>query len=79
MSEIVLKKDLETYLFRFDEASRRALVGVLGRFAGDPELSFSWHDAALVCKQAGRQTTNPLPSPRVGEGPGVRGRLWPGS
>ena len=54
--EIALCKEGHVYVFRFDAASRfdaaghRALLGVLGRFAADPGLNFSWHDAAVVCK-----------------------------
>jgi hypothetical protein len=50
--EIALRKEGQTYIFRFDAASQRALLGVLGRFASNPELKFSWHDAAVVCKIA---------------------------
>jgi len=50
--EIALKRDGQTYIFRFDDASHRALVGVLGRFAADPGLNFTWHDAAVLCKKA---------------------------
>jgi hypothetical protein len=50
--EIALKKDDQTYIFRFDDASHQALVGVLGRFAADPGLNFTWHAAAVLCKKA---------------------------
>ena len=53
--EIVLQKGRETYLFRFDDASHRAFLKVLGRFAADPNLSFSWYDAAVLCKRARKQ------------------------
>jgi hypothetical protein len=51
-SEIALQKGQETYIFRFDNASHGALLKVLGRFAADPNLSFSWYDAAVLCKRA---------------------------
>jgi hypothetical protein len=54
-SEIALRKDGETYIFRFDDVSHRAFLNVLGRFAADPNLSFSWHDAAVLCKKVRQQ------------------------
>jgi hypothetical protein len=53
--EIVLHKDRETYVFRFDDVSHGALLSVLGRFADDPQLGFSWYDAAAVCKKVRQQ------------------------
>ena len=53
--EIALQKGRETYIFRFDDASHPAFLQVLGRFAADPNLSFSWYDAAVLCKRARQQ------------------------
>jgi hypothetical protein len=50
--EIALQKSGETYLFRFDGASRKALLAVLAQYATRSDLSFSWHDAAVVCRKA---------------------------
>ena len=50
--QIVLKREGQTYIFRFDDKSHLALVRVLGRFAADPNLNFTWHDAAVLCKKA---------------------------
>jgi hypothetical protein len=52
LREIALTKGAETYLFRFDAASHAALLGVVARFAAAKDLDFSWHDAAIVCKEA---------------------------
>ena len=54
--ELILVKDGEKYIFRFDRAADRRLVGVLGRFAADPQLSFSWYDAAVLCKKLRDET-----------------------
>ena len=51
LQEVTLKKEGQTYIFRFDAASHPALLGVLGRFAADAQLNFSWHDAVVVCKK----------------------------
>jgi hypothetical protein len=70
--EITLCKEGQIYIFRFDAASHRALLGVLGRLAVDPGLNFSWHNAAVVCKIA-RQPC-PESGPAVASPP-IGGRL----
>ena len=49
--EIALAKDQEKYIFRFDDASHKALLRVFGRYADSEELSFTWHDAAVLTKK----------------------------
>jgi hypothetical protein len=49
--EIRLRKEGHTYLFRFDSDSRKTLLGVLAKFAADPQLNFSWHDASALCRK----------------------------
>jgi hypothetical protein len=49
--EISLRKGAETYVFRFDEHNRKAVIGVFARFANDAHLSFTWRDAAELCKR----------------------------
>ena len=70
LQEVTLKKEGQTYIFRFDAASHPALLGVLGRFAADAQLNFSWHDAAVVCKKVRQpySTSGPaLASPPTGK------------
>ena len=55
MNVLAILKDEtgELYCFLFDDtkASYMELLATLGRFAADPELSFTWHDAGyLNCK-----------------------------
>lgn len=45
---IAMVKGGERYVFLFDDASRDEALRTLGRFAADPALSFSWHDAAVL-------------------------------
>ncbi|HEY2250252.1 MAG TPA: hypothetical protein VGH74_04290 [Planctomycetaceae bacterium] len=52
---IALVKDAERYIFLYDNESAPALMQTLGRFAGDPELSFSWYDAAVLSQKVRRQ------------------------
>ena len=48
----MLEKGGEKYVFIFDDRNRAAIVRAAGRFAANPELSFSWYDAALVVRSA---------------------------
>jgi hypothetical protein len=48
---VALRKDAEKYVFIYDQASRKALLGTFGKFAANPELNFSWHDAATLCRK----------------------------
>jgi len=48
---IALVKEGDKYLFAYDDASRKALLGVFGSFAKNPELNFSWHDAAVLSRK----------------------------
>lgn len=52
---IALVKDSERYIFLYDNDSSQALMQTLGRFAGDPELSFTWYDAAVLSQKVRRQ------------------------
>jgi hypothetical protein len=51
---VALVKDTERYIFLYDNDSAPALMQTLGRFAGDPELSFSWYDAAVLSQKVRR-------------------------
>ncbi len=45
---IALVKGGERYVFLYDDDSRAEATRVLGRYASNPELSFSWYDAAVL-------------------------------
>jgi len=51
---LALVKDAQRYVFLYDDESRPELLRTLGRFAADPELSFSREDAALLGQRARR-------------------------
>jgi len=51
---VALVKDTERYIFLYDNDSAPALMQTLGRFAGDPDLSFSWYDAAVLSQKVRR-------------------------
>ena len=48
---VALVKDSERYIFLYDGESTSTMLQTLGRFAGDPELSFSWYDAAVLSQK----------------------------
>ncbi len=62
---IALVKDAERYIFLYDNESAPALMQTLGRFAGDPELSFSWYDAAVLSQKVRRQNRETADEPET--------------
>ena len=48
---LALVKGEERYVFLYDDASRAETLRVLGRFASNPELSFTWYDAAVLSQK----------------------------
>ena len=52
---LALVKGEERYIFLFDDERRAEALRTLGRFASNPELSFSWYDAAVLSQRI-RQT-----------------------
>jgi hypothetical protein len=52
---VAIVKGDERYVFMFDDGSRAETLRTLGRFAPNPELSFSWYDAAVLSQKI-RQT-----------------------
>lgn len=55
---LALVKDGERYVFLYDEQSAPQLLQTLGRYAADPELSFSWYDAAVLSQKVRRLQTD---------------------
>ena len=57
---LALIKGKERYIFLFDDERRAEALRTLGRFASNPDLSFSWYDAAVLSqkiRQATKKTT----------------------
>ena len=72
---LALVKGAERYVFLYDDSSRAETLRVLGRYASNPELSFTWYDAAVLSqkiRQESRKATAPrrfdLPLPSDVEG-----------
>jgi len=51
---IAIIRDGHRWVFIFDAASIPELLRTVGRDAADPELNFSWYDAAVVSQKARR-------------------------
>ena len=57
---LALVKGEERYIFLFDDGNRAETLRTLGRYASDPELSFTWYDAAVLSQKI-RQQLEPAP------------------
>ena len=45
---IALVKGGERYVFLYDDGSREVTLQTMARYAANPDLSFSWYDAAML-------------------------------
>ncbi|MBS0208562.1 MAG: hypothetical protein JSS27_06360 [Planctomycetes bacterium] len=63
MNVVALVKGEERYVFLYDETSRAETLRTLGRFASNPDLSFSWYDAAVLSQRI-RQEARQAQAPR---------------
>lgn len=52
---IALIKAKEKYIFLYNDENRDALLRVLGRFASDPDLSFTWYDVGVLSQKIRQQ------------------------
>ncbi len=48
---LALVKGSEQYVFFFDDSNRTEMLRTLGRYAANPELSFTWYDAAVLSEK----------------------------
>lgn len=48
---LAMIKGEERFVFLYDDKNRVETLRMLGRFAADPQLSFTWYDAALMSKK----------------------------
>jgi hypothetical protein len=65
---LALIKGKERYIFLYDDSQRAETLRMLGRHASNPELSFSWYDAAVLSqkiRQEERQQRARLRLPQV--------------
>ncbi len=48
---LALAKGEERYIFLYNDTTRSEMLRTLGRYASNPELSFSWYDAAVMSQK----------------------------
>lgn len=58
---LALVKGVERFLFMFDDKNRDETLRTLARFAADPELDFSWYDAAMLSRKIREAVPDPSP------------------
>ena len=54
---LALVKGDEKYIFLFNEKNRKKTLRQLGRFASNPDLSFTWYDAAVMSQKVRKLTS----------------------
>ncbi|MGI9457882.1 MAG: hypothetical protein ACR2NU_15055 [Aeoliella sp.] len=59
---LALVKGKERYILLYDDSQQAEALRTLGRHAANPELSFSWYDAAVLGKKIRREATAQQPS-----------------
>jgi hypothetical protein len=55
LNVLALIKGTERYVFVYDDESRSLLIDALRDHAADPDLTFSWFDAAVLTEKAREQ------------------------
>ena len=55
LNVLALVKGTERYIFLYDGLHRDEALRTLGRYASNPELSFTWWDAAVASQKIREQ------------------------
>ena len=56
---IALVKGEERYVFLYDDDSRDEALRAISRHAANPDLNFSWYDAAVLGQKVRQNTPQP--------------------
>lgn len=48
---LALVKGEERYVFLYNDSNRAETLRILGRYASNPDLSFTWYDAAVLSQK----------------------------
>jgi hypothetical protein len=51
---LALVRDGQRYIFLYDDQSVESVLATLAEYASDPELDFSWYDAAVLSQRVRR-------------------------
>jgi len=66
---LALVKGVERYIFLYTDEFRVETLRTLGRFASDPELSFTWYDAAVLSQKVRQEAPKNILSLRPNSPP----------
>ncbi|WP_428307842.1 hypothetical protein [Lacipirellula sp.] len=58
---LALVKGRERYIFLYEDSQRAEALRTLGRFASNPELSFTWYDAAVLSQKVRNNASESVP------------------
>ncbi|MCC7084583.1 MAG: hypothetical protein IT427_06215 [Pirellulales bacterium] len=61
---LALVKGGERYIFLYDDDNRAETLRTLGRYASNPELSFTWYDAAVLSQKIRQSVETTTVKPR---------------
>jgi hypothetical protein len=61
---LALVKGSERYVFLYDDGSRAETLRMLGRYASNPDLSFTWYDAAVLSQKVRQESRKFSPANR---------------
>ena len=53
---LALVKGRERYIFLYEDSQRAEALRVLGRFASNADLSFTWYDAAVLSQKVRQES-----------------------
>lgn len=59
---LALVKGSERYVFLYDDHRRAETLRMLGRYASNPDLSFTWYDAAVLSQRIRQESRKPVSS-----------------
>lgn len=63
LNVLALVKGTERYIFLYHDEHKQEVLRTLGRFASDPELSFTWYDAAVLSQRIRQESPIIIPAP----------------
>jgi hypothetical protein len=55
---LVMVKGEERFIFLYEDERRAETLRMLGRYAADPDINFTWYDAAVLSQKI-RQASEP--------------------
>ena len=55
---LALVKGTERFVFLFDDDSRSETLTMLARYASNPDLSFTWYDAAVLSQKIRQESSS---------------------